>query len=191
MGFAVAEAAVRAGAEVTLIAGPVSLTTPRGARRIDVVTAGDMAAAVAGQWPSHDALFMVAAVADFVPREPASQKIKKLTVSMSLALEPAPDILAECGRTKRPEQILVGFAIETENEIANAREKLERKNLDMIVVNNPNTHGAAFEVDTNVVTIVTPDHDENLPLMSKRELANQLLVFADGLFVHGGKVRQV
>jgi phosphopantothenoylcysteine decarboxylase/phosphopantothenate--cysteine ligase len=190
MGFAMAEAAVRAGAEVTLIAGPVSLTTPRGVRRIDVVTAGNMAAAVAGQWLSHDALFMVAAVADFVPREPASQKIKKLSASTSLALEPAPDILAECGRTKRSGQILVGFAVETENEVANAREKLERKNLDMIVVNNPNTHGAAFEVDTNVVTVVMPDHDENLPLMSKRELGNKLLALADGLFVRGGKIRQ-
>jgi phosphopantothenoylcysteine decarboxylase/phosphopantothenate--cysteine ligase len=189
MGFALAEAAVRAGAEVTLIAGPVSLPTPRGVRRIDVVTAAQMAGAVASQWPSHDALFMAAAVADFVPREPATQKIKKLTSSTSLALEPAADILAECGRTKRAGQLLVGFAVETENDIANAREKLERKNLDMIFVNNPNTEGAAFEVDTNVVTVVTADHAEALPLMSKHELAIRLLATAHDLTVRGRKVR--
>jgi len=178
MGFAVAEEAARAGAHVTLIAGPVSLETPRGVRRMDVVSAAQMADAVRAAWPGHDALFMVAAVADFVLREPAHQKIKKAASPTTLALEPAPDILAACGKTKQNGQLLVGFAVETEDELANARAKLVAKKLDMIVVNNPNTPGAAFDVDTNVVTIVTAAGQETLPLLSKREVAVRILASA-------------
>jgi len=175
MGFAVAEQAALAGADVTLIAGPVALETPRGVTRVDVVTARDMAEAVHAAWPKQDALFMVAAVADFIPREPAPQKIKKTTGPLALALEPAPDILAACGASKKGGQLLVGFAVETEDELVNAREKLAAKNLDMIVVNNPNTPGAAFDVDTNVVTIVTGAGQKTLPLLPKREVAARIL----------------
>lgn len=182
MGFALAEQAVRAGAEVTLIAGPVSLETPRGVRRVDVVTAREMAEAVGAEWPRADALFMVAAVADFVPREPAHRKIKKAAAPTALALEPAPDILAACGAAKKEGQLLVGFAVETEDELDHARAKLTAKKLDMIVVNNPNTPGAAFDVDTNVVTVVTAAGQQSLPLLPKRDVAARILDLALPLF---------
>lgn len=175
MGFAMARAAVSAGADVTLITGPVELPTPRGVQRIDVTTAHEMNRATSLAWPDSNALFMVAAVADFVPADPANSKIKKASASLQLALKPAPDILKACGRTKRADQFLLGFAIETDDELNQARLKLETKNLDMIVVNNPNTPGAGFDVDTNVVTIVTPEGEESLPLMSKDEVAQEIL----------------
>jgi phosphopantothenoylcysteine decarboxylase/phosphopantothenate--cysteine ligase len=178
MGFALARAAVQAGAEVTLVAGPVHLPTPRGLRRLDVSAAAQMAAAVDSAWPESDALFMVAAVADWVPRQPAIQKLKKSGSPLSLALAPAPDILAQCGQTKRPGQLLVGFAVETQNELDEAQRKLKTKHLDMIVVNNPMKPGAAFEVDTNIVTIVTPDGHEDLPLLPKDEVARRVVARA-------------
>jgi phosphopantothenoylcysteine decarboxylase/phosphopantothenate--cysteine ligase len=189
MGFALAEAAAQLGAEVTLIAGPVTLDTPRGVTRRDVTSAADMAAAVAEAWPRTDALFMVAAVADYVPREPAGHKIKKSNAPVALALEAAPDILAACGQSKRDEQVLVGFAVETENDLANARAKLEAKKLDLIVVNNPTTPGAAFEVDTNVVTIIGPDVHRTLPLLPKREVAHHILELTLPLFRRAGSAR--
>jgi phosphopantothenoylcysteine decarboxylase/phosphopantothenate--cysteine ligase len=185
MGFALAEAAAYQGADVTLIAGPVSLDTPRGVARHDVVSASDMAAAVTDAWPRCDVLFMVAAVADFVPREPADRKIKKSGAPAALALEAAPDILASCGRSKRPDQVLVGFAVETDNDLDNAKAKLEGKHLDLIVVNNPLTPGAGFEVDTNVVTIVSRSGHFTLPLLPKREVARQILEHALPLLQHG------
>jgi len=189
MGFALADAAVRAGADVTLISGPVSLETPRGVHRVDVVTAREMAAATTEHWRQHDALFMVAAVADFTPREPAAQKIKKGDAPTSLALEPAPDILEACGNTKRAGQLLVGFAVETDHELEHAREKLEAKHLDMIVVNNPLTPGAAFDVDTNVVTLVTREGHESLPILAKREVAERVLARARELLTGAEKIK--
>jgi phosphopantothenoylcysteine decarboxylase/phosphopantothenate--cysteine ligase len=189
MGYALARAAVRAGAEVTLISGPVSLDVPRGVRRVDVVTARDMAAAVQRAWPEVDVLIMAAAVADFSPREPADRKLKKATSELSLALEKAPDILEACGATRRAGQLLVGFAVETDNELAEARRKLTQKNLDMVVVNNPNTPGAGFDVDTNVVTLVTSDREESLPLQSKDEVAQEILKRAHALFAALGEIK--
>ena len=178
MGFALARALQQQGADVTLITGPVALDAPRGVRRIDVVSARDMAAAVEASWKEADVLFMAAAVADFVPRDAADQKLKKAQAAMSLALEPAPDILEHCGKSKRGGQILVGFAVETENELEEAVRKIGAKNLDLIVVNNPKTPGAAFDVDTNVVSIVTAEGDESLPLLTKDEVAKVILTRA-------------
>ncbi len=190
MGFAMARAAAMAGADVTLISGPVELQTPRGVQRIDVTTAHEMNRATILAWPDSNALFMVAAVADFVPIDPADSKIKKTSASLQLALEPAPDILKACGRTKRADQFLLGFAVETEDELSQARLKLETKNLDMIVVNNPNTPGAGFDVDTNVVTIVTPEGEEPLPLMSKDEVAREILKRAHSRLTNVREVRR-
>lgn len=175
MGFAVAAAAVAGGADVTLITGPVSLEPPRGARVIRVTTAREMHQAVSEAWPESDALFMTAAVADFVPREPAAHKLKKIDELTSLALEPTADILAQCGKAKRPGQVLVGFALETRNDAAEARRKLVEKNLDLIVLNNPSTPGAGFEVDTNVVTLLTAEHSDALPLLPKSEVAKEIV----------------
>jgi phosphopantothenoylcysteine decarboxylase / phosphopantothenate---cysteine ligase len=178
MGYAVAAAAVAGGADVTLVTGPVSLEPPRGARVVKVTTAREMHQAVTEAWPEADALFMVAAVADFVPRDPASHKLKKAEPLTSLALEPAPDILAQCGKVKRPGQLLVGFALETRNDEAEARRKLAEKNLDLVVINNPSTAGAGFEVDTNVVTLLTADASQGLPLLPKTEVAKEIVARA-------------
>ena len=182
MGYAIAKVASQLGADVTLVSGPVTQDTPRGVQRVDVTTAREMARVVEIAWPDTDALFMVAAVADFVPRDPADQKIKKSEATASLALEPAPDILAHCGKVKQPGQLLVGFAVETSNELAEARRKLVSKNLDLIVVNNPSTPGAAFEVDTNVVTMVTADSDLAFPLLPKEEVAKEILALSYRLY---------
>lgn len=175
MGYAVAAAAVAGGADVTLVSGPVSLEPPRGVRMIRVTTARQMLEAVTEVWPESDALFMTAAVADFVPRDPASQKLKKSEPLSQLALEPAPDILAHCGKAKRPGQVLVGFALETSNDEAEARRKLSEKNLDLVVLNNPSTPGAGFEMDTNVVTLLTADTSDAMPLLPKTEVAKEIV----------------
>ena len=178
MGFAVAAAAATRGARVTLISGPVSLRTPRNVRRVDVRTAREMAAAVTEEFPSADLLVMAAAVADFAPVHEAAHKIKREeSAGRSLVLELAenPDILKTLGAARR-RQVIVGFALETDNGEANARKKLAAKNLDMIVLNNPLEEGAAFGGDTNVVTIIGASPDaERLPRMAKIDVAHVLL----------------
>lgn len=188
MGYAVAQAALNAGADVMLITGPVQLDPPHGARVIQIVTAREMAAEVAMHWPEADALFMVAAVADFTPRDPAAHKLKKTDKGTLLALDPAPDVLAQCGKTKRAHQILVGFALETRNEEAEGRRKLSEKNLDLVVVNNPSTPGAGFDVDTNVVTLLTGEAKHALPLLPKSEVAKEIVARAIELLSRVGKV---
>ena len=178
MGYAVAQAALAAGADVMLITGPVNLDPPRGARVIHITTAKEMAAEVAMHWPEADALFMAAAVADFTPRDPAAHKIKKTETGSLLALDPAPDVLAQCGKTKRAQQVLVGFVLETRNEEAEARRKLSEKNLDLVVINNPSTPGAGFDVDTNVVTLLTSESKHALPLLPKSEVAKEIVARA-------------
>lgn len=161
MGYAIAaELAVR-GAVVTLVSGPTALDAPRGVRRIDVVSAEEMYRRCAALWPSMDGAVMCAAVADYTPAEVSPVKIKKMCGgaqdgeegSISLLLKPTRDIAAELGRTKRAGQLLAGFALETDNEEANALSKLERKNLDMIVLNSMRDEGAGFGGDTNRITI--------------------------------------
>ena len=178
MGFAVAEAAARRGAEVILVAGPVSLATPPGVERIDVASAEEMHAAVMARAEGQDICVMAAAVADFTPAFPAEEKIKKdpaNAAGLELALRRTPDILRSLGERKQG-MTLVGFALETENERDNAGRKLREKNADMIVLNNPRVEGAAFGSDTNVATLLFADgRMEELGLMSKAALANIIL----------------
>lgn len=178
MGFAIARAAAQRGAEVTLVAGPVSLETPRNVNRIDVESAADMHEAVLSHAPKVHAVVMAAAVADYKPRSATKTKIKKQGPAEPLTLELAgtPDILLSLGEKKKKGTVLVGFALETDNELHSAQEKLKRKNLDFIVLNSLKDTGAGFGTDTNVVTIV-PRHGkiEKLPLMSKFDVANEIL----------------
>jgi phosphopantothenoylcysteine decarboxylase/phosphopantothenate--cysteine ligase len=178
MGFAVANAAAQRGAEVTLVSGPVSLRTPRNIRRIDVVTALEMKEAVEREFVAADLVVMAAAVADFAPVAPAGSKIKRETFTgdhLMLELQKNPDILKAVGERKT-HQVLIGFALETEDGIENARKKLVEKHLDVIVLNNPNEEGAGFGKDTNVVTVITANGTvEQLPVMSKFDAAHEIL----------------
>ncbi|MEW6511275.1 MAG: bifunctional phosphopantothenoylcysteine decarboxylase/phosphopantothenate--cysteine ligase CoaBC [Bacteroidota bacterium] len=176
MGFAMATAAAHRGANVTLIAGPVALRTPRSVRRIDVQTAREMAGAVEREFPSSQLLVMAAAVADFAPAHVAEQKIKRSgTGGLTLELTPNPDILRSVAKRKKG-QIVVGFALETEHGEEHARAKLKDKQLDLIVLNNPREEGAAFGADTNIVTLISPDGEpERLPQMAKIDVAHAIL----------------
>jgi phosphopantothenoylcysteine decarboxylase/phosphopantothenate--cysteine ligase len=178
MGFALANAAALRGATVTLITGPVHLETPRRVTRIDVESADNMQREVLKRARKADAVIMAAAVADYTPQAPALNKIKKESVakSLTLALKETPDILASLGQKKSKGQVLVGFALETEDELRGAREKLKRKNLDFIVLNSLADKGAGFGTDTNVVTIIDKKGKaEKFPLMSKFDVANEIL----------------
>ncbi len=178
MGFALANAAAQRGADVTLVAGPVQLETPRNVTRIDVESAEQMYAAVTSHAHTADTVIMAAAVADFTPEAPAKHKIKKEAAKkqFSLALTGTPDILLSLGQKKKKGTLLVGFALETQNELHNAKEKLKKKNLDLIVLNSLNDTGAGFGSDTNIVTIVDrTGKAEKLPLMPKFDIANEIL----------------
>ena len=178
MGFALANAAALRGATVTLITGPVHLETPRSVTRIDVESADNMQREVLKRARKADAVIMAAAVADYTPQAPTRNKIKKESVakSLTLALKETPDILASIGQKKSKGQVLVGFALETEDELRGAREKLKRKNLVFIVLNSLADKGAGFGTDTNVVTIIDKKGKaEKFPLMSKFDVANEIL----------------
>lgn len=175
MGFALARAAASRGADVTLVAGPTRAVTPHGVKRIDVVSAGDMAEAVASN-ADVDVVIMAAAVADYRPASASSSKIKKKDAAMSLDLEPTTDILKKLGAEKRNGQILVGFAMETDDAEANARRKLVEKKLDWIVVNNLREQGAGFGTGTNRVTLFDADGGRlDFPVLDKQVLADRLL----------------
>ena len=177
MGFAIANAAAQRGANVTLISGPVALGTPKNVSRIDVETAGQMFDAVTKQAKKCDVIIMAAAVADYAPKKPASNKIKKneSTQGLTLELQPTSDILRSLG-AKKNGTVLVGFALETENEVKNAKEKLRKKNLDLIVLNSTRDEGSAFGSDTNVVTIISKDgKTEKLSKMPKFDVAVEIL----------------
>lgn len=174
MGFALADACARQGAEVTLIAGPVSLPTPHPSiRRIDVESAEEMYRTAMEVFPASDAAILCAAVADYRPENQAKEKIKREAEGeMTLHLVPNPDIAASLGRIKRKGQRLVGFALETNDEAAHAAGKLKRKNLDFIVMNSLKDPGAGFRCDTNKITIL--DNEGGIttyPLKSKQEVA--------------------
>ena len=177
MGYAIARAAVIRGAEVTLISGPTALLPPAGSRLIRVKTAEEMKNAVFEYHKEMDVIVKAAAVADYRPSQSAGQKIKKAEGDISIKLVKNPDILAELGKaTSKPGRVLVGFAAETENVIDNARGKIARKNLDMIVVNDVTRSDAGFDVDTNQVTFIFKDgSNEELPLLTKEEVADHLL----------------
>lgn len=172
MGFALAESARFLGAEVTLIAGPVSLETPEGVIRMDVRTAGEMHEAVMSQYDNADIIIMAAAVADFTLQRSLKGKIKKDSKEegLDLKLIPTKDILSELGNIRKEGQILVGFALESENEIEYGRQKLQKKNCDIIVVNSANKPKSGFGGDHNTITILTKDNEPNaFPPMTKKE----------------------
>ena len=176
MGYAVAQAAWQRGAEVTLVSGITALDCPVGVNRITVTSAADMMEAVQQHWQEQDAFVLSAAVADFTPEHPAGQKIKKEGQSQrTLSLAATQDILAWLGEHKKQGQRLCGFSMETEHLLENSRKKLERKKADMIAANSLTQPGAGFGVDTNCLTLIGPDWEEQLPLMSKEDCAGILL----------------
>lgn len=178
MGFALAAAAAQRGADVTLIAGPVGLKTPRQVQRIDVETTLQMQEAVEKAFDIMDLVIMAAAVSDFRPAHPESKKLKRESLPdgrMSLELTANPDILKRLGERKS-RQVLVGFALETHDGVTHARAKLAAKNLNLIVLNNPLEPGAGFGSDTNSVTLLAPGGEpEALPRMSKIDVAHEIL----------------
>lgn len=174
-GYAVATEALERGARVTLVT-TVDRPVPHGASVVRVETAAQMQTALESLAAEADVVVMAAAVADFRPVSCASGKLKKGDGVPRIELEPTPDILAELGRTKRPGQILVGFAAETSDLVANAQSKLERKNLDVIVANDVSRPGVGFEHETNAVTFLRPGHDlHSHPLSNKRDIARALI----------------
>ena len=181
MGYAIAEAAAARGAHVILVSGPTALAAPPDVDVIHVETAEEMHRAVLAKLEPAGVVIKAAAVADYRPKRKAAGKIKKGHAVSEIALEPTPDILAELGKRKG-KRVLVGFAAETDDLVANARKKLERKNLDLVVANDVGRAGAGFDVDTNVVTILDAMGGvEELPLLSKREVADRILDRVKGL----------
>ena len=187
MGVALAQVCARRGADVTMVCGSMSVTlrNPFGAiHRIDALSAQDMYEACIAQWPRMNSAILCAAVADFTPCEKAENKIKKGDWSLvngewSLSLKETADIAKALGQSKRPDQKLIGFALETQHEIENALHKMERKNLDAIVLNSLRDKGAGFGVDTNRVTIIRADGNSlELPLLSKEEAANEIIRYS-------------
>ncbi len=175
MGYAIAAAAVRRGADVTLVSGKTDLQPPMGVQVVPVVSAADMAEAVKAASSAQDIIIKAAAVADYRPAAVAQEKMKKKDGELSIALERTEDILAWLGEHRREGQILCGFSMETEHLLENSRAKLEKKKIDMIVANNLRQEGAGFGTDTNVVTLLTKQGTEELPLLSKEEVADRLL----------------
>lgn len=177
MGFALAEAFADRGFDVLLIAGPVHIVTVNPAiKRIDVVSADDMYRAVMQHFAESDVGVFCAAVADFTPTVAADHKIKRKTDDLVIKLKPTQDIAAAAGRQKRQGQFIVGFALETDDEEANAVDKMQRKNLDMIVLNSLNDQGAGFGYDTNKVTVIERNGQRtDLPLQSKTEIARRIV----------------
>jgi phosphopantothenoylcysteine decarboxylase/phosphopantothenate--cysteine ligase len=178
MGFALAAAAAQRGAEVTLVSGPVQRTTPRNVRRIDVQTAAQMERAVLNEFPSCDVLIMAAAVADFAPRNPSQGKIKRDELpgeTLTLELIRNADILKTAGEHKS-HQLVIGFALEIDEGLANAQKKLAAKHLDLIVLNNPTEEGTGFGSDNNAVTIIAADGTmETFPMRPKIDIAHTIL----------------
>ena len=179
MGFAIAQAAAERGHAVTLIAGPVSLPTPAGVARVDVISALEMLDAVLRHLPQHDALVMCAAVADWRPKLASAAKLKKADMRPVLELEPNPDIL----KTVRPlkaTRLYVGFAAETGDPLAEALRKLAAKGLDLIVANDVTQPDAGFAVDTNRVTFVSATKPATaLPLLSKLDVGREIVTWLE------------
>jgi len=175
MGFAIARAAKRRGAEVDLVSGPTALPVPRGVNFTKVISAEEMRRAVLAFAPRADAIIMAAAVGDFRVAKPRTAKIRRIGSGLSLRLEPNPDILGELGGAHRS-SVLIGFAAETGSVEERAKEKLERKGLDMIVANDVSQPGAGFDSDTNIVTIIERGaKPQRLPKKDKDEIADILL----------------
>lgn len=175
MGYAIAENAMLRGADVTLITGKSILTPPPFINVVPVISAQDMFDAVKDCMEEQDIIIKAAAVADYRPVNPAEEKIKKQEDDMSIRLERTDDILGYIGEHKKPGQFICGFSMETQNMLENSRKKLLKKKADMIVANNLKQEGAGFGADTNIVTFITADDVEEMPIMSKEEVAFLLL----------------
>ena len=175
MGYAIAQAAARRGAQVTLVSGPVALKRLPYVETVDVVSAQEMFEVVAVRAAEQDILIKAAAVADYRPMMVAEDKMKKSDDALSIPLERTQDILGWLGQHRRPGQFLCGFSMETQNMVENSRKKLEKKQVDMIAANNLKVEGAGFGVDTNLLTLITKDGLDELPLVTKEEAADLLL----------------
>ena len=179
LGAALVASAIGAGHQVTLIAGPIAVTIPQGARRIDVETAADMHAAVMREFPEHDLLIMAAAVADFRPRYSRAGKVER-DGTLAIEFEPTDDILAAAGKVKRPDQRTVGFSLETGKKLERARQKMMRKGVDLMVYN----HAATMESAMIDSVLLYPDgRGEPLASREKGEFAELLIQRAVDLFI--------
>ena len=183
MGYALARMAMLRGAQVVLVTGPAAVAPPPFAEVVPVVSAQDMFEAVSARQDWADFIFKAAAVADYTPAQYAGDKLKKKDGDLSIPLNRTRDILKYLGEHRRAGQVLCGFSMETQNMVENSRAKLEKKNLDMICANNQKVAGAGFGTDTNVMTVITREGMEELPLMSKEEAAGRILDIAVGLMV--------
>ena len=175
MGYAIAQAAARRGAQVTLVSGPVALKRLPYVETVDVVSAQEMFEAVTARAAEQDIIIKAAAVADYRPMMVAEDKMKKSDDALSIPLERTQDILGWLGQHRRPGQFLCGFSMETQNMVENSRKKLEKKRVDMIAANNLKVEGAGFGVDTNLLTLITKDGLDELPMVTKEAAADLLL----------------
>lgn len=175
MGYAIAKMAMLRGAEVTLVSGPTSIAPPPFVNVVNVTSAQDMFEAVAAHSAESDFIFKAAAVADYTPAEYNDNKMKKKDGDMSIPLKRTQDILKYLCEHRVPGQVICGFSMETQNMLENSREKLQKKNVDMICANNLKVAGAGFGVDTNIITVITKDDMVELPLQSKEAAANAIL----------------
>lgn len=177
MGYALAKKARDLGAEVVLVSGKTNLAVPYGIQYRPIVSAQDLADAVLEQSDSCDAVIMAAAVADYTPTDVASEKIKKADGDLSISVKRTTDVLLQLGKQKKPGQVLIGFAMETEHLLENARTKLEKKNADYIVANSIREKGAGFGTDTNHVIILSKDYQEDVGILSKEDTAEYILQY--------------
>ena len=175
MGYALAQAAQLRGANVTLVSGPVHLSAPSGVKVVPVTSTMNLYDRMMELCETQDIIVQAAAPADYRVEKPADQKIKKQAgESLTLTLVENPDIAKAVGQRKQPGQILVGFAAETQHVLENAQQKLSKKNLDLIVANDVTAAGAGFGVDTNIVTLITKESTDSLPMLTKREVADRI-----------------
>jgi phosphopantothenoylcysteine decarboxylase/phosphopantothenate--cysteine ligase len=175
MGFALAEAALKRGAAVTVVAGVTSVEPPAGVRVVKALSAEEMLKAVVSEAGKASVFIGAAAIADYRPVERAEQKIKKSNDSLTLTLERTPDVLSQVAASRANGMLVVGFAAETENVLDNAKQKLRSKKLDAIVANDVSRVDAGFDTETNAIAIITKDDAVELPVMSKGEAADRIL----------------
>ena len=185
MGYAIARRAMERGADVTLISGPTQLERVPFVKMVDVVSAQDMFEAVSARAEESDLIFKAAAVADYTPCDYSGDKIKKKEGDLSIPLKRTVDILSWLGEHRRPGQVVCGFSMETRDMVANSQAKLEKKKVDMICANNLKVSGAGFGVDTNILTVITRQGAEELPLMGKEDAAGQVIDRAVALLGEG------
>ncbi len=178
MGYALAKMAMLRGAEVTLVSGPTALEPPPFVNMVSIRSAQEMFDAVAAHSQDSDLIFKAAAVADYTPADYSDDKMKKKDGDLAIPLKRTQDILKYLGEHRRPGQVICGFSMETRDMVANSRAKLEKKKVDMICANNLKVAGAGFGVDTNILTVITKDKTEELPLLSKEEASLRILDLA-------------